>query len=214
MALAATFTGIFNSITDRFIEPIWFSFISLTFSFGLMIDLYTTRNWPKIVIYQILAGVGVGVGPNFQALMLNLQTGVSAQDIAMATAAFGFDRNLASSVGIVVGGVIFQHGIQKLAALLRDALGLAAKMFFGGGAIASTGAVKLLPESQKTVVRSVYQQAIREIWYLTVAFSAVWLLFVVWIRKSVLSREYVGLKTGLQGEEEKRRANLSQETSA
>lgn len=117
MALAATFRGIFNCITGRFIEPIWSGFVSHTLGFGLMIDLDTTRNWPNIVIYHILAGVGVG--PNFQALTLSLQTGVS-QDIAMATAEIGFDRNLASSVGLVVGGVIFQNGVQKHAALLRE----------------------------------------------------------------------------------------------
>lgn len=131
MALAVTFAGLFNSITGRFFGPIWFGFLSLTLTFGLMIDFDTTRNWPKIVIYQILAGVG----PNFQALMLILQTGVSPQDIVMATAATGFDRNLASSVGIAASGVIFQNGVQKHSALMRDTLGPAAEIFLGGGAI-------------------------------------------------------------------------------
>lgn len=67
----------------------------------------------------------------------------------------------------------------------------------------------MLPESQEEVVRSVFQQAMKEIWYFAVAFSAIGLLVLVWIRKSVLSWEHVEVKTRLQGEEERRRAHLS-----
>lgn len=206
MALAATFTGIYISVTGRFLEPIWFGFVFLTLGFGLMIDLDVTRDWPKIIIYQILAGLGVG--PNFQALMIGLQNGVSPQDIATATATFGFDRNLASSIGVVVGGVIFQNGVQRNAGVLQSALGPAADFLLGGGAIASTESVNDLPQAQKELVRRVYQGAIRDIWIFAVAFSGVGLVVILAIRKSVLSRDHVEVKTGLDAEEERRRANL------
>ena len=206
MALAATFTGAICSMTGRYMELIWIGFIFLTLGFGLLIDLDTTRDWTKIVIFQIVAGLGVG--PNFQALMIGLQSGVSPQDIATATAAFGFDRNLASSVGIVVGGVLFQNGVQKNAVLLQQSLGAGADLFLGGGAIAAVGTVKTLPDAQKEVVNGVFQQAIKEIWYFAVAFAGVGLLVILAVKKSVLSKEHIEVKTGLDAEEERRRVNL------
>ena len=206
MALAATFTGIYISVTGRFLEPIWFGFILLTLGFGLMIDLDATRNWPKIVIYQILAGLGVG--PNFQALMIGLQNGVSPQDLATATATFGFGRNVASSIGVVVGGVIFQNGVQRNAQVLQSTLESAADFLLGGGAIASTGIVNNLPKTQKDLVRGVYQGAIRDIWIFAAVFSALGLLVILAIRKTVLSKDHIEVKTGLDAEEERRRVNL------
>ncbi len=140
--------------------------------------------------------------------MIGLQNGVSPQDIATATATFGFDRNLASSIGVVVGGVIFQNGVQRNAGVLQSALGPAAEFLLGGGAIASTGSVNGLPKVQEELVRTVYRGAIRDIWIFAVAFSGAGLLVILAIRKSVLSRDHVEVKTGLDAEEERRRATL------
>ncbi|KAG8528271.1 uncharacterized protein KY384_007188 [Bacidia gigantensis] len=205
MSFAATFAGAIIGITGRFVELIWFGFIFLVLGFGLFIDLSSARDWPKIIIFQIIAGLGVG--PNFQAPLIGLQNGVSPQDLATATSAYSFARNVAGSIGVVVGGVIFQNGFQKRAGLLRQGLGANAGYFLGGGAIASVDKVKKLPALQRDLVRSVYDQAIREIWYFGVAFAAVGLVVILGCRKTVLSKEHVEVSTGLDGEERRRREN-------
>ena len=209
MSFAASVTGMYIKFSGRFLEPIWLGFILMTLGLGLLISLDVDKSWPKIVIYQII--VGLGVGPNFQAPLIALQNGVSGQDIATATATFGFLRNLASSIGVVVGGVIFQNGIQSHAAELRDSLGPTAELLLGGAATASTGIVDRLPADERAVARDVYFKSLKNVWIFAVAISAVGLLVILTIRKSKLSREHLVVKTGLDAEEAKRRKFLTKE---
>ena len=143
--------------------------------------------------------------------MISLQNGVSSQDLATATALLGFTRNLATSIGIVVGGVIFQNGIQNHATELRDSLGAMADAFLGGAATSSTKILDGLPDAQKAVARMVYFESLKNVWIFSVAVSAVGLLVTVGIRKSKLSKEHEVVKTGLDAEEERRRTFLTKE---
>jgi hypothetical protein len=209
MALSETVTGVSIKRTGRYVEFIWISFILMTLGFGLFIDLEVSRNWPKIIIFQLIAGFGTG--PNFQAPLISLQNGVSSQDIATTTALLTFTRNFASSIGIVVGGVIFQNGIQDHATELKDSLGAIADAFLGGAATSSTEIVDKLPDAQRAVARMVYFESLKNVWIFSVAISAMGLLATVGIRKSKLSKEHEVVKTGLDAEEERRRTFLAKE---
>jgi hypothetical protein len=44
----------------------------MTLGFGLFIDFDVNSSWAKIIVYQIVAGIGVG--PNFQAPLIALQS--------------------------------------------------------------------------------------------------------------------------------------------
>jgi hypothetical protein len=203
MGLSASATGILIQRTGRYLEIIWFGFTLMTLGYGLFIDLDGTKNWPKMIIYQIL--LGLGVGPNFQAVLIALQRGVSSRDVGGATVAFGFMRNLASSIGVVIGGVIFQNGVVSHATVLTDSLGATAGQFLEA-AIASTAVVDQLPEPQRSIVRAVYYESLRNVWIFSTSISAVGLFVLLAIRKSTLSREHQVVKTGLAAEEERRRA--------
>ena len=196
MSFAVSCTGWFISATGRFLEPIWFGFALLTLGFRLMVDFETSRDWPKIIIYQILAGLGVG--QNFQAQLIAMQNGFSPQDIAIATAAFGFDRNLASSIGIVIGGAIFQNGVQKQAVELMSSLGNAANFLIDGGAIASIAKIDSLPNTQKALVQDIFRNALKNVWIFAVAFSGVGLLITGFIKTTVLSDEHVEVRVGIK----------------
>lgn len=86
--------GIFIRKTGRYRPPIWFGTFMMTLGFGLYINFPASPSWPRIIIYQIIAGLGVG--PNFQAPLIALQSKVRPRDVASATATFGFTRNLVS----------------------------------------------------------------------------------------------------------------------
>ena len=209
MAFAASVTGGYIKASGRYLETIWIGFILMTLGFGLFIDLDATKNWPKIVIYQIIAGLGIG--PIFQGPLIALQNGISNHDIATATSLLGFTRALATSVGIVVGGVIFQNEFQSHASELKGSLGAQADSFLNGAATASTELVDRLPGPQRTLTRNVYFQSLRNVWYFAVATSGIGLLVILAIRRSVLSKKHEVVKTGLDAEEERRRAHLVKE---
>jgi hypothetical protein len=178
----------------------------MVLGFGLFIDLDATPNWPKIILFQVVAGIGVG--PNFQSPLLALQTMVAPRDIATATATFGFTRNLSTSISVVIGGVVFQNEMQKRYPALVAALGLqTANALSGGSAGASVGLVKQLPPAQRAIARNAFYQSLRTMWIMYVAFAGLGLLISFFIGNQKLSKEHQVTKTGLAEEEKNRKEN-------
>lgn len=196
LSLVSAATGIFIKKTGKYLPPIWFGMFVLILGFGLFLDLDVTADWPKIILYQIVAGIGVG--PNFQSPLIALQTMVAPRDIATATATFGFTRNLSTAISVVIGTVAFQNEMQKHFATLVASLGEeTAQLLSGGAAGASVGIVKQLPPAQQAVVRLAFFQSLEKMWILYVVIAAVGLLISLLIGNQKLSNDHTVVKTGL-----------------
>jgi len=198
--------GIWIKKTGQYLPAIWLGMFVLTLGMGLFIDFNSQRQWAKVIIFQIITGIGVG--PNFQSPLLALQTGVVQRDIAAATATFGFVRNLSTSISVVIGGVVFQNEMQKRYPSLVQSLGLeTANMLSGGSAGASVGIVKSLPAAQRAIARDAFAGSLRIMWIMYVAFSALGLAVSLGVGSKKLSKEHEVTKTGLAEEEKKRLEN-------
>lgn len=163
LSFASMATGIFIRKTGKYLPPIWFGFFFMTLGMGLFIDFDATSGWAKIIIFQII--VGIGIGPNFQAPLIALQTKVKPRDIATATATFGFVRQLATSISVVIGGVIYQNEMKKRAATLTAAVGPKdAGVLTGGGAGASVDLIDALASGPRQVVRVAFAQSLQPMW--------------------------------------------------
>ncbi|KAI9806936.1 MAG: hypothetical protein M1833_002594 [Piccolia ochrophora] len=212
LSLGSAIVGIFIRKTGRYLEPIWTGMALMTLGFGLFIDLSPTSSWAKIILYQIVAGLGVG--PNFQSPLIALQSMIAPRDIATATATFGFTRNLATAISVVIGGVVFQNGMQAQLPALRDALGPdTAELLSGGSAGANVMIVAALPEAQRDLARQAFAEALRKMWILFVALGFAGMMASAGIGKQVLSKEHEETKTGLGGEEERRNVGKSEDGS-
>ncbi|TVY44729.1 MFS-type transporter [Lachnellula subtilissima] len=204
LSFTSVATGIFIKVTGNYLPPIWFGMTILVLGWGLFIDLDSTANWPKIILFQIVAGIGVG--PNFQAPLIALQNFVAPRDIATATATFGFVRSLATAIGVVIGSVVFQNEMQNQSASLVASLGPElADVLSGGSAGASVGIVTHLPPAQRVIARHAFFQSLRTMWIMFVAFAGFGLLVSLLITKRTLSKEHQVVKTGLAEEEAKRK---------
>lgn len=203
LSFTSAFVGIFIKKTGHYLPPIWLGLFFMTVGFGLYIDLPVGRTWGRIFPFQIIAGIGVG--PNFQAPLIALQTLVPPRDIATATATFGFIRNLSTSISVVIGGVIFQNAMKKrestLIAATNQQIGSA---LGGGGAGAATSVVKSLPEPGRHTVRATYVASLREMWIFYVCVAVVGLALSLFIKKKTLSTTHEVTKTGLAAEEHNR----------
>jgi EmrB/QacA subfamily drug resistance transporter len=71
LAVASSATGIFIRKTGKYLPCIIFGMTVMTLGYGLFIDLESRANWAKIIIFQLIAGIGVG--PNFQSPLISLQ---------------------------------------------------------------------------------------------------------------------------------------------
>lgn len=81
LSFMSIFTGIFIKKTGKYLPLIWFGMAMMTVGFGLFIDLGVNSSWAKIIIFQIIAGIGVG--PNFQAPLIALQSLVPVSPFLM-----------------------------------------------------------------------------------------------------------------------------------
>ena len=175
----------------------------MTVGFGLFIALPVGPTWGRIIPFEIIAGLGVG--PNFQAPLIALQTLVPPRDIATATATFGFIRQFSTAIAVVIGGVIFQNGMKRrqsdLIAATNQRLG---SEIGGGGAGALTAIVKGLPEPGRRAVRAIYVLSLRDMWIFFVCIAAVGLVVSLFIKKTTLTKTHEVTKTGLAAEEANR----------
>ena len=202
-------TGIFIKKTGKYLPPIWFGFFMMTIGYGLFCNFYADSSWAKLIVYQIIAGVGIG--PLFQAPLIALQTQIKPRDIATGTATFGFVRQLATAVSVVIGQVVYQNQMQKQLPGLSRVLGpQTASQLSGSGAGANTQLVDDLPPAQKTAARTAFADSLHTMWIMYVVLSAVGLGASFLIRKKVLSSQHEVTKTGLEAE----KANAAEEARA
>lgn len=203
LSFLSMFTGIFIKKTGQYLPMIWFGMFLMTLGFGLFIDLGANSSWAKIIIYQIIAGIGVG--PNFQAPLIALQSLVPRRDIATATATFGFTRNLGSAISVVVGSVVFNNEMKSRQSQLAATLGpQTARAFGGGSAGANVGLIQSLPEDQKFVARTAFADSLSTMWIMYVAFAACGLIASLCIKRNILDKQHEEQKTGLEAEKAKR----------
>ncbi|KAK4235620.1 MFS transporter [Achaetomium macrosporum] len=210
LSAASIATGVYMGRTGQYLAPMYLGFLLQTLGYGLFIDLGPTADWAKIILFQIVTGLGVG--PNFQAPMVALQSFISPRELAAATSAFAFTRNVAGSVSVVIGQVVLQNEMNRRRGLLAAALGpqLAAELG-GSAAIANTQLVRSLPPDQRDVAHRVFADSMRYIWIMYTAFSAPSLVLCLFVGRKKLSREHRETVTGLEAEREAREERLREE---
>ncbi|RAL08291.1 MDR family MFS transporter [Aspergillus homomorphus CBS 101889] len=166
LSISSGFGGFYMRSTGRSREAICLGMLFTTLGYGLYIDLQSYASWPRIILFQVVAGLGIG--PNFQATLIALQANTKPEELGRGTATFSFVRQLAAAVSVVVGSVVYGHVVSTkqgtMAAVLGDTLA-------GEIVEASTAAgafVKMLPrgEEREVVLHS-----------LTEALSWVWVLY-------------------------------------
>ncbi|KAK0730902.1 major facilitator superfamily-domain-containing protein [Lasiosphaeris hirsuta] len=196
LSLVSAAAGVIIKKTGLYLPCIIGGMAVMTLGYGLFVNLEARKNWTKIIIYQLIAGLGVG--PNFQAPLIALQTMVEPRDMASATATFGFMRQLATSISIVVGGVVFQNGMQNQYPRLLAELGpQTANLLSGKNAASSVGLVAQLPEQERIIAQEAYASSLRTMYIMYVAFAGLGLFVSLFVGSRKLSKEHQEHKTGL-----------------
>jgi MFS family permease len=201
LSATAIGTGYIINKTGSYLPLITGGMMFLTLGFALFTDLPAKPSWPRIVIYQIIAGIGVG--PNFQSPMLALQNSVAPHDIAPATATFGFVRQLANAISVVLGGVLLQSQLYSHRAEMLDA-GIEVRvvdLLTGGSAISSVMEIDRLPKYPREVARQAFASSMSKMWLMYVCMAIIGLGLTDFIRKKELSTVHTETITGLEEQE-------------
>lgn len=102
--------GIFIAKTGHYLPVMWISSVIIIVFTGMLSTLDETSNVGKRICYVM--AWGAGIGPVFQAPLVVIHTQVERKNIAISTTTWSFVRMLGMSIGISIGGVVFQNQME------------------------------------------------------------------------------------------------------
>ena len=191
--------GILIHQTGRYREITWAGVTLMTLGTGLYINFRTDTSVARIVGFEIIGGIGTAL--LFQAPMIAIQNTVSQADTATATATLGFIRNLATSLSIVLGGVVFQNSMAARQSYLAAA-GLSESVLealSGDQAAANVEIIKSIQDAtQRQVVQDTFAWSLRNMFIMYACVAAVAIVASAFIKQRHLSTEHTETKTGIQ----------------
>ncbi|KAF7586969.1 hypothetical protein BBP40_007968 [Aspergillus hancockii] len=193
LSVTTTAAGFIVKKTGRYYEMSIGAFLFLTLGYGLFIDLKYYASWQRIIIYQVLAGIGAG--PLFTTPLIALQANIHPSDVATGTATFTFVRQIASAISMVLGTVVYQNIFYQQLSSLTNILGsetaIALSSFFGP----QGGMIKSLPKAQEIVVLNAFTYAFSHMWILFTAVAGCGLFLAVCIRPVALNKAHLAMET-------------------
>jgi Fungal trichothecene efflux pump (TRI12) len=213
LSVVSASTGFIIRKTGRYREAICLGLAFMTLGYGLFIDFKPYKSWPRIIIYQLIAGAGVG--PNFQAPLVALQANVHPSDMATATATFGFIRQLAAAIATVIGGVIYQNVFAQqkphLEAVLGTSITSQLSDLLAGG---DTTLLESLPAAQREVIQSAMTFSLNRAWIFYTCIGGLGLVLSFFIKHIELNKSHAIAKTGLDEQERARKERIAAEKAA
>lgn len=203
-------TGAIIKITGRYRELIVAGLIFMTLGYGLFINLQPYASWPRIIIFQIIAGIGVG--PIFQSPLVGLQANIHPADVATATATFNFVRQASASMAVVLGTVVYQNILGKQTASLSGKVGSeTAQELANSFSGSSKSLVASLEPEQRRAVLETFTYVLSRLWIFYTAVIGLALIVSFFIRPVTLSKAHTFAKTGLEEQERARQEILAAE---
>ncbi|KAM3430530.1 hypothetical protein NHJ13734_007706 [Beauveria thailandica] len=197
MSLMSAFIGFFINKTGKYKIVITSGLACSTLGFGLFTYLGDRPHWERIVLFQMVAGLGIG--PNFQAPLIALQANVAPGDIGAATSSLQFVRQLCTATSVAVGGVVIANRMQAQQGHLTAVLGAdVARLFSGTDAASNVNRIKELPADDRQTVKTAYWNSIQIMFAVFTCSCFLGFLASFLIKQNTLSKQHTEHKTGLQ----------------
>lgn len=198
-ACVGMMTGIIVHQTGQYVKIIYVGVLFLTLGNGLYVNLSPSTSTAQIVGFEIVAAIGAGL--LFQPPLIALQAQVNPKNTATATATLGFVRNLATSLAIVIGGVVFQNGMDSKVSILKDS-GLSSNLtslLTGPAAASNVMLISSIADSkQQTIVKEAFSDSLNNIWIICTAMAGCAIVASYFITGRELSKIHTEIRTGLE----------------
>ncbi|KAL9114262.1 MAG: hypothetical protein Q9227_001684 [Pyrenula ochraceoflavens] len=198
--------GVLIHQTGRYREIIWAGISFLTIGTGLYIMLGIDTSLAQIIIFQVIGGIGLSL--LLSTPMLAIQNNVRQADAAVASATLGFIRSIATSLSIVLGGIVFQDSMSaQHSSLVAAGLGKSQlEAFSGYDAAANVDVIATIRNrAQHRAVQSAYAWSIRNMFIMYTAVAAIGLVASPFIKQRHMSTEHTETKTGIDNMTDHRR---------
>ncbi|WP_083397116.1 MDR family MFS transporter [Plantibacter sp. MMLR14_011] len=178
--------------------------ILLTVGLFLMSTIHYDTNYLLVSVFMFILGAGVGMV--MQNLVLVVQNDVLPQQLGTASAGVAFFRSLGGTIGVsVMGSVLATKVTDMLADRQADLQAAIVALGAPGAKIAETLSsgtipkVGTLPESVRTIIESVYGDAVADIFLVAAPLAILTIIAVIF-----LPNKKLGSKNAVQRMAEQR----------
>ena len=111
VAPLAVVTGIAITKTGKYRWAIWSGWLITILGNGLIYLLDVDTTIAQWVFLNLVPGIGMGI--LFPSMAFAVQAATKNEDLAFAVALFSFFRAFGQSIGVAIGGTIFQNEIKR-----------------------------------------------------------------------------------------------------
>lgn len=209
-AVVEVITGVFIHRTGRYRESIWAGAILMTIGTGLYITFGIHTSVAMVVGLEIFGGLGPAL--LFAGPMVAIQNTVSQVDTASATSSLGFIRNMAMSLSVVLGGVVFQNSMDaSQSALAAAGLSESVREALSGSQAAANVYIagSIQDASQRQVVLEAFAWSMRNMFIMYTVLAAIAAVASVFIKHRKLNTEHTETKTGIAQLSESKAVNTA-----
>lgn len=185
-APSAVVVGIVVAMTGRFRWATWSGWVILTLGCGLLILLHVDTSVPAWIFLNLVSGLGAGM--LFPAMALAVQAGATSADQGYAATMFAFFREFGNTIGVAIGGVIFQNQIEKR--LLTYPLLATHAHEYSRDASGLVQIIQALPDGslEKYQLREAYTWALKYVWIVVTVLAGIALISSFWVEGLPLDR--------------------------
>lgn len=171
VAPAAGIAGFTIAKTGNYRTITWVGWFLSTFGNGLLIYLKTETNTVSWIFLNLVGGVGTGM--LFASMAIAVQASATTEDQAYAANMFSFLRAFGQTLGVAIGGVIFQNQAKRK--MLTYPLLADKASDYSKDAAGLVEIIKALPADSpmKFQLRESYTEGLRYVWIVMTVFAFV-----------------------------------------
>lgn len=185
VAPASIAMGIIAAVTGRYRWGTWAGWSLTTLGFGLLIYLDLNTSAPAWILISVVGGVGTGL--LFASMALAVQASSTNKTMSDAVILFAFFRAVGQTLGVAIGGVVFQN-VMKRKLLTYPSLAAKAEEYVRDSS-SLVEIIKGMPASDdKTFLLTSYMDGLRGIFIFCTALAGVALVASFWTEGLPLDR--------------------------
>ncbi|MCJ1371476.1 hypothetical protein MMC20_002693 [Loxospora ochrophaea] len=189
--------GVVAAKTGHYRWALWVGWVLTTFGVGLLYLMATTTTIPQWIFLLLVSGIGIGL--LFPAMALAIQASAPPKDIAIAAAMFTFFRAFGQTIGVAIGGVVFQNRMEANLASNPALSGMATQ--YSLDVVGLVGTINSMPrgDPQTIILKTAFSNSIRTIWAVMCGLAGVALLSAIWVKHYDLNQNLV-TEQGFEGQ--------------
>ncbi|MCJ1385149.1 hypothetical protein MMC17_008268 [Xylographa soralifera] len=202
---SAMVVGVIAARTGHYRWALWVGWFLATLGVGLLYLLTPNTNIPSWIFLRVFSGIGIGI--LFPTMALAIQASAPPKDIAIAAAMFTFFRAFGQTIGVAIGGVIFQN---RIAANLANypALNSSASSY-STDVVGLVQIINSMPsdDPETMMLKTAFSDSIRTIWAVMAGLAGVAFISSFFVKHYDLNQKLV-TEQGFAGQSKPRKDDM------